>query len=90
MPSSSTPKRIHNVRDGRNGFIKSFEVEPLDYAALGPEHIGATVIYCDHGRSEAGTITSWRDGIVFARYSRGDTAAGADPANLFLAREALP
>lgn len=67
---------VHNVRDGRNGCIGSWKVEPLVYDALGPDHIGRTVIYRDHNRAEAGTITSWRDGIVFARYSRGDTAAG--------------
>lgn len=76
---------VNNVRDGRHGWIGSWEVEPLVYEALGPEHIGRTVIYRDYGRAEAGTITSWRDGLVFARYSRGDTAAGATPANLSLA-----
>lgn len=76
---------IHNVRDGRVGWIGSWEVEPLNYASLASDHVGRTVIYQDHGRAEAGTITSWRDGIVFARYSRGDTSAGADPAQLSLA-----
>jgi hypothetical protein len=76
---------VHNVRDGRYGWIGSWEVEPLVYEALSSEHIGRTVIYRDHGRAEAGSITSWRDGVVFATYSRGDTAAGADPANLSLA-----
>ena len=75
---------IHNVRDGRHGRISSFVAEPLVYEALGPEHIGRTIIYRDHGRAEAGTITSWRDGIVFAKYSRGDTAAGAKAADLML------
>jgi hypothetical protein len=78
-------ERIHNVRDRRHGSVGSWEVEPLVYEALGPEHIGRTVIYRDHGRAEAGTITSWRNGIVFARYSLGDTAAGADAASLSLA-----
>lgn len=77
--------QIHNVRDGRHGVVGSWEVEPLVYDALGPEHVGRTVIYQDHGRAEAGTITSWRNGVVFARYSRGDTAAGSDAANLSLA-----
>jgi hypothetical protein len=76
---------VHNVRDGRQGWISSFEVEPLVYDELRPEHVGRTVIYQDHGRAEAGTLTSWRDGTVFARYSRGDTAAGANPANLSFA-----
>lgn len=84
---ASGPDRsiAHNVRDGRNGNIGSWEVKPLVYDELGPEHIGRTVIYHDHGRAEAGTITSWRDGVVFARYSRGDTAAAASPDNLLLA-----
>lgn len=72
--------QIHNVRDGRHGVIGSWEVEPLRYENLDPSHVGRTIIYRDHGRAEAGTLTSWRDGIVFARYSRGDTAAGADAA----------
>lgn len=81
---------VHNVRDGRHGQIGSWEVEPLVYDELGPDHIGRTVIYRDHNRAEAGTITSWRDGIVFARYSQGDTAAGANPRNLSLATEPQP
>jgi len=76
---------VHNVRDGRVGCIGSWEAEPLVYDKLGPEYVGRTVIYRDFGRAEAGTITSWRNGIVFARYSRGDTAAGAAPENLLLA-----
>lgn len=78
---------VHNVRDGRHGLIVSYDVEPLVYDALGPGDVGRTVIYQDHGRAEAGTLTSWRDGVVFAKYSRGDTAAGADPANLSLVLE---
>lgn len=73
---------VHNVRDGRVGMVGSWVTEPLVYDALGPEHVGRTVIYRDHGRAEAGTITSWRDGAVFARYSRGDTAAGAKASDL--------
>lgn len=79
---------IHNVKDGRVGMIGSWEVRPLVYNELSPDHVGKTVIYRDHGRAEAGTITSWRAGVVFARYSRGDTAAGAMAEDLFLAIEA--
>lgn len=79
--------KVYNVRDGRIGFIKSFDAEPLVYDQLGPQYVGATVIYRDHGRAEAGTITSWRDGIVFARYSRGDTSAGAKASDLLLATD---
>jgi hypothetical protein len=80
---------VHNVRDGRRGFICSWETEPLVYEELRPADIGRTVIYRDHGRAEAGTLTSWRDGLVFARYSRGDTAAGADAAALMFGVVAL-
>lgn len=76
---------VHNVRDGRTGTVRSYETEPLVYDALGPDHVGRTVVYRDHGRAEAGTITSWRNGTVFAKYSRGDTAAGANPSDLLLA-----
>ncbi len=69
---------VHNVDDRRHGWVGSWEIEPLVYAWLGPADVGRTVIYRDHGRAEAGTLSSWRDGKVFARYSRGDTAAGAD------------
>lgn len=68
---------ITNVYDGRVGMIGSWITEPLVYDALKPGDVGRTVIYRDHGRAEAGTLTSWRDGIVFARYSRGETAAGS-------------
>lgn len=77
---------VHNVRDGRHEFIGSWEIEPLDINKLTASDVGRTVIYRDHGRAEAGTLTSWRDGIVFARYSRGDTSAGANPENLAFAR----
>ena len=78
---------LHNVRDGRQGWICSFEIESLVYDELRPEHIGRTVIYRDYGRAEAGTLTSWRDGLVFARYSRGDTAAGARAEDLVFATQ---
>lgn len=68
----------------------SWLVGPLDFDALQPSDVGRTVIYRDglhqdnpnKGTAEAGVITSWRDGIVFARYSRGDTAAGAKASDL--------
>lgn len=76
---------IHNVLDRRRGWIGPWEAEPLVYAALCAADVGRTVIYRDHGRAEAGTLTSWRDGMVFARYSTGGTAAAASPENLWLA-----
>jgi hypothetical protein len=77
---------IHNVVDRRHGLVGSWEViGPVVIAKLTTGDIGRAVIYRDHGRAEAGTLTSWRNGIVFARYSRGDTAAGADPNRLVFA-----
>lgn len=76
---------VHNVDDRRHDWIGSWVVEPLDYDKLTTDDIGRTVIYRDHGRAEAGTLTSWRNGVVFARYSKGDTAAGANATDLCLA-----
>jgi hypothetical protein len=76
---------IHNVRDGRDHTIRSYEVEPLDYDALTAKDIGRTVIYRDHGRAEAGTLTSWRAGLVFAKYTSGDTSAASHPNDLSFA-----
>lgn len=73
---------IDNVRDGRHGCIGSWVTEPLDFDKLTESDVGRTVIYRDHGRAEAGTVTSWRNGIVFARYSRGDTSSGAKASDL--------
>ena len=80
---------VDNVTDGRRGFIGSWVVSPLTYENLGPDDIGRTVIYRSHNKAEAGTLTSWRDGIVFARYSRGDTAAGAEAGDLLFGIKAL-
>lgn len=80
---------IHNVRDGRLCRSGSWIAMPLFYELLCPADVGRTVIYRDHGRAEAGTLTSWRDGIVFARYSQGDTAAGADASNLVFGLRSL-
>lgn len=76
---------VHNVADRRYDCIKSFEVEPLIYGLLTKDDIGRTVIYQDHGRAEAGTLSSWRNGVVFARFHKGDTAAGCDPLDLLFA-----
>lgn len=75
-------EKVHNVDDRRRQWIGSWEVAPLVYDALRPEDVGRTVIYRDFGRAQAGTLASWRNGTVFARYSQGDTAAGANPADL--------
>lgn len=76
---------IHNVRDGRYGYVGLFVVIPLNYDDLTADDIGRTVIYQDHGRAEAGTLASYRDGHVWARFSRGDTAAACDPRDLCFA-----
>lgn len=78
-------EKIHNVDDKRHDWVGSWEAEPLIYDALSPDHIGRTVIYRDFGRAEAGTLVSFRDGKVWARYSKGDTAAAANPSDLALA-----
>ena len=82
------PTILHNVHDRRIGWIGPWEVEPLP-VTLGPEHVGRTVIYKSHNLAGAGTITSWRDGLVFARYSRGNTAAGARACDLMLGVRSL-
>ncbi len=74
--------QIINVTDRRHNFIGPWNTEPLVYENLTAADVGRTVIYRDHGRAEAGTLSSWKNGIVFARYSKGDTAAGADPNDL--------
>ena len=81
---------IHNVTDRRQRqWIGSWEAEPLDVAALTPADVGRTVIYRDHGRAEAGTLTSWNAERVWARYSTGDTASASHPDNLCIATQAL-
>lgn len=80
---------ILNVSDRRYGWIGAWDAEPLNYDALTSAHIGRTVIYRDHGRAEAGTITSWRDGKVWARFHRGVTAAACEAGALWLATRAL-
>lgn len=77
---------IRAVEDRRTGatLVKDFEVEPLIYDNLTPADVGRTVVYRDRGRAQAGTLTSWRNGTVWARYHGGDTAAGAEPWHLSL------
>jgi hypothetical protein len=80
---------IHNVSDRRHGWIGSWEAEPLVYDALRISNVGRTVIYRDHGRAEAGTLSSWRDGRVWVRFGRGVTTAACEPRDLCLATRAL-
>jgi hypothetical protein len=81
--------QTNNVSDRRYDFIGSWETAPLSYSELSESDIGRTVIYQDHGRAEAGTLSSWKHGIVFARYSKGGTAAGAEPDRLSFGIRAL-
>ena len=83
-------KVVHNVDDRRRRVVGSWKVTPLRYDELSERDIGRTVIYQAFvGRAEAGTLTSWKNGIVFARYSQGDTAAGANHADLSFGLEPL-
>lgn len=74
--------KIINVEDRRNGWIGEWEAEPLIVEKLTEADVGRTVIYRSHNKAEAGTLTSWRGETVFARYSKGATAAGANAADL--------
>jgi hypothetical protein len=82
-------KTLVNVLDRRHSWIGSWVAEPLVYHRLTEADIGRTVIYLDHGRAEAGTLTSFRDGLVWARFSKGDTAAACAPRDLMLAYRPL-
>ena len=75
---------LHNVEDRRRDWFESWEVRPLEFKELNGTFIGRDVIYRSHNKAEAGTLTSWRQGIVFVRYSKGDTAAGAKIEDLVL------
>jgi hypothetical protein len=78
--------QVHNVCDRRHDWIGSCDVSPLLYDKLQPNDVGRTVIYQDRGRAEAGTLLSWRDGLVFVYYSKGDTAAATKPDMLSFGR----
>lgn len=80
---------VHNVRDGRTGTIGTWRTIPLRYEDLTADDIGRTVIYRDYGRAEAGSLSSFRDGLVWARFSRGDTAAACHPGDLCFGIEQL-
>ena len=81
---------VHNVDDRRNGLVGPWRIEPLVLDDLTfEEDAGRKVIDQDHGRAEAGTLISWRGGTVFARYSGGDTAAGASADSLVFGIEQI-
>lgn len=84
---------VHNVTDRRNDWIGPWEIEPepLDISKLWAGDEGRTVIYRDHGRAEAGTLSSWTATTVFARFHKGETAAACSPEDLhFAVRDASP
>lgn len=76
--------RLVNVADRRHGWIGEWDVEPLVVTELTEADVGRTVIYTGFGPwgREAGTLSSFRDGMVWVRFHRGDTAAACDPAAL--------
>jgi hypothetical protein len=79
-------ERIINVRDRRHGWIGEWDVEPFNINALADADIGRTVIYRPMvGFPEAGTLSSWRLGLVFVRFTQGDTAAACKPQDLMIA-----
>lgn len=73
---------VHNVHDRRHGWVGAWETEPLVYRELTDADLGRTVIYREgewtqrrpFPVTEAGTLSSWRLGMVWARFHRGDTA----------------
>lgn len=78
---------VNNVSDRRQQWIGSWEVAPggLIYDGLTPEHSGQEVVYRDaSGNAEVGTISSWKNGLVFVRFTTGDTAAACHPSSLSL------
>lgn len=82
--------RINNVSDRRHNWIGSWEAEPLDVAVLTEADKGRTVIYrAPHCRIEAGTLSSWNERTVWARFSTGDTAASCNPDDLVLGAKSL-
>ena len=76
---------IHNVRDRRNDWIGSWEAEPLDIEKLTEADVGRTVIFQSYNDAEAGTLVSWRDRTLWARFSKGDTAASCRVDDLAMA-----
>lgn len=76
----------HNVHDRHRGWIGSWETAPIDPSKL---KAGLQVVYQDFGRNELGVVSSWRmDGdtwTIYARYTSGDTGAGANIDDLMIA-----
>jgi hypothetical protein len=73
---------IHNVKDRRSLRVGSWRIEPLNVSTLTINDVGRTVIYKGLNGAEAGTLTSWKGDVIFARYSIGLTAAGAKASDI--------
>jgi hypothetical protein len=73
---------IHNVKDRRSLRVGSWRIEPLNVSTLTINDVGRTVIYKGLNGAEAGTLTSWKGEVIFARYSIGLTAAGAKASDI--------
>lgn len=72
-----------NVHDRRHQWIGSWETDAFDMNALSDADVGRTVIYFPSaGSPEAGTLHSWHHGLVFVRFTKGDTAAACKPGDL--------
>ncbi len=78
---------VHSVHDRRVQWIGPWEIEdkPIDLSGLRESDKGRTVIYRDHGRAEAGTLSSWTPTTVFVRFHQGDTGAACSPCDLHFA-----
>lgn len=72
---------IRNVHDRRHEVFGTFrtEEETVDYDLLTESDVGRTVIYVRPGLAEAGTLSSYRNGLLFVRFTVGDTAAACRP-----------
>lgn len=85
--------RIINVEDRHNDFIGAMYVHRSSLATfpLDETIIGKLIVYVPPHKmerkdgGEAGIITSFTEEFVFARYHKGDTAAGGKRENMFLA-----
>ena len=80
--------KLWNVEDRRYGWIGEWEVEGLSllYQPLDWTSIGRTVIYQNHKKIEAGTITSFKGNTVWVRFGvAGSTSAGCKRETLVFA-----
>ena len=77
----------HNVDDRINQWIGPKEVTGtlgIDIDELTTSDVGRGVVYHAYKKWEYGKISSWRDGLIFVRFTTGDTAAACSPDDLEL------